>query len=94
MAIPPNSSRRACRFTGVNMWDLCDGGEWVESLSRPLPPYDAGTDVGPGFLSMDMPNSSPGRIFSFGMVMPPEASVFYNPDTCAPLSCSTVVAIV
>lgn len=66
------------------MWDLCDDGEWVNTLSRMVPAYDAGTDTAPAFLSADAPNTTPGRIFSYAMVMPPEASIFYNPDTCGP----------
>ena len=71
------------RFTGIDSWPLCQNGEWIESMSQPVNAYDAGTDTGPSFTSPDMPNSNFGEIFSFGGVMPKEASIFYNPDTCA-----------
>eukprot|EP00892_Ulva_mutabilis_P001992 jgi/Ulvmu1/11794/UM080_0005.1 len=68
-------------FTGLDSWPLCKDGEWIEGMSQPVNAYDAGTDVGPSFTSPDMPNSVPGEIFSFGGVMPGEASIFYNPAT-------------
>jgi len=88
--------RLACRFTGVDTWELCQDGEWLPSVSQPMAAYDAGTDVGPAFLSPDMP-AERSPIFSFGQVMPPQASVFYNPDTCArpsPLPSPELVSLV
>eukprot|EP00892_Ulva_mutabilis_P002612 jgi/Ulvmu1/12351/UM089_0035.1 len=79
-------------FTGVDTWQLCGAdGTWIESMSRPMAAYDAGTDVGPAFLSPDMPNDVRSPIFSFGQVMPPAASVFYNPATgeIAPVGMAT-----
>lgn len=68
-------------FTGLDAWPLCKDGEWVKEMSQDVNAYDAGTDLGPGFLSEDMPNAVKSEIFSFGGVMPPEASIFYNPST-------------
>lgn len=71
-------------FTGVDTWNLCDTktGQWKQMMQADVNAYDAGTDTGPAFMSEDMPQEKRSPIFSFGAVMPPTASVFYNPSKC------------
>lgn len=40
-------------FVGVSALSLCENGEWVESKTVELQPYDAGTDSGVSFESAD-----------------------------------------
>ena len=42
-------------FVGVHDYNLCNTttGKWLDSRTRDLPPYDAGTDSGPNFGSSD-----------------------------------------
>ena len=51
-------------FVGVHDYNLCNTttGEWVESRSRDLPPYDAGTDSGTHFTSEDVDTTPPEDI--------------------------------
>lgn len=70
-----------CRFTGLDSVNLCEDGEWVETMERPVFPYDAGTDSGETFLSMDDPTTPHEPISRFGA---DDMGIFYNPTECAP----------
>ena len=78
-----------CRFTGIDTWNLCVDGEWVEEVSNPVQAYDAGTDSGLGFgtvenfVELDIDTDPAGPIVSFGQIRPKEMSTFYNPSQCA-----------
>ena len=51
-------------FVGVRDFNLCDtaSGEWLDSRTRDLPPYDAGTDSGLAFESANDPTKPPENI--------------------------------
>lgn len=79
-----------CRFSGIDSWNLCVDGEWVDEVSRPVQAYDAGTDSGLGFgtvenfVELDIDTDPAGPIVSFGQIRPKEISTFYNPSKCDP----------
>ena len=83
-------SHAPCRFTGIDTWNLCEDGEWVEEVSNPVQAYDSGTDFGLGFgtvenfKELDIDSDPAGPIVSFGQIRPKEMSVFYNAEMCAP----------
>ncbi|WP_460219463.1 spondin domain-containing protein [Psychroserpens sp. MEBiC05023] len=54
----------------VNSINLRDGGAWVQSLSIPLFPYDAGTDSGTSYTSANQPTTNPEPISSLVNVAP------------------------
>ncbi|XP_028390890.1 cell wall protein RBR3-like [Dendronephthya gigantea] len=51
-------------FVGVRDFDLCNttSGEWLDSRTRDLPPYDSGTDSGLNFKSSNDPTIPPENI--------------------------------
>ena len=49
-------------FVGVRDLNLIESGDWVENLTRDLPPYDAGTDSGVSFNSRNAPTVPPEPI--------------------------------
>lgn len=50
-------------FVGVRGLSLCAGGEWVDSLTVNLYAYDAGTDSGDDYTSLNQPTVPPEPIF-------------------------------
>ncbi|MFV2041069.1 MAG: spondin domain-containing protein [Candidatus Hydrothermarchaeales archaeon] len=49
-------------FVGVSDLDLNDNGEWADKIVVELPPYDAGTDLGPTYTSPDEDAENPVAI--------------------------------
>jgi len=49
-------------FVGVAGLDLMPGGEWIDSVTVALPPYDAGTDSGSVYASGNSPTVPPAPI--------------------------------
>ncbi|MEM7482892.1 MAG: spondin domain-containing protein [Acidobacteriota bacterium] len=49
-------------FVGLHGLPLFDEGHWIETVEVPLPPYDAGTDSGVTFSSLDDPTNPQGVI--------------------------------
>lgn len=77
-------------FTGFNSLNLCVDGMWLESYTRELIAYDAGTDSGESFLSEDAPTTPFEPISAFNTITPPADSIFYNPAQGAELPLGTV----
>ena len=58
-------------FIGIDSLDLCDNGEWRESMNiTMLPPWDAGTEGGTGFSTTNSDTSPHVNIFQITNSMP------------------------
>ncbi|KAK8741129.1 hypothetical protein OTU49_002509, partial [Cherax quadricarinatus] len=67
-------------FVGVDSFELCEDGNWVDNVKIQVDPLDAGTDNGLTFTSPNWPTSPPERIFRITANYPDHpAHSFYYP---------------
>lgn len=66
-------------FVGVDSFELCEDGNWVDNVKIQVDPMDAGTDNGLTFTSPNWPTSPPEKIFRITSLYPnhPAHSFFY-----------------
>ncbi|KAK7084319.1 Spondin-2, partial [Halocaridina rubra] len=67
-------------FVGVDSFELCEDGNWVDNVKIQVDPMDAGTDNGLTFTSPNWPTSPPEKIFRITSLYPNHpAHSFYYP---------------
>ncbi|XP_042211697.1 uncharacterized protein LOC121859092 isoform X2 [Homarus americanus] len=67
-------------FVGVDSFELCEDGNWVDNVKIQVDPLDAGTDNGLTFTSPNWPTSPAERIFRITSKYPDHpAHSFYYP---------------
>ncbi|XP_042888720.1 uncharacterized protein LOC122264087 [Penaeus japonicus] len=67
-------------FVGVDSFELCEGGNWVDNVKIQVDPLDAGTDNGLTFTSPNWPTSPPEKVFRITSNYPDHpAHSFYYP---------------
>lgn len=67
-------------FVGVDSFELCEGGNWVDNVKIQVDPLDAGTDNGLTFTSPNWPTSPPEKVFRITANYPDHpAHSFYYP---------------
>eukprot|EP00117_Sycon_ciliatum_P028502 scpid35878/ scgid3854/ Spondin-1; F-spondin len=71
-------------FVGVDTLDLCDDSSWVNEVVRPAFPYDAGTDNGLEFGSLDIDKSPREKIARITSTSPNTQS-FLSPSAVIPM---------
>ncbi|XP_039955750.1 spondin-1 [Bactrocera tryoni] len=66
-------------FIGVNSFQLCVGGSWIDTVTVEMDPLDAGTDNGFTFTAPNWPTSPQGVIYRITSRYPahPASSFFY-----------------
>ena len=83
-------------FVGVDSLELCKNGQWVDKLTKDLPPYDAGTDRGFTFTAPNWPEIPYKEIYQITSKLPnhPANSFFYPElDKLPTLATLTVVRV-
>ncbi|XP_050690643.1 spondin-1-like isoform X4 [Eriocheir sinensis] len=68
-------------FVGVDSFDLCEDGNWVDNVKIQVDPLDAGTDNGLTFTSPDWPTTPPERIFRITADYPSHPAHSFNYPT-------------
>jgi len=68
-------------FVGLDSFNLCIGGEWVDSVAIKVGPIDAGTDNGFTFTAPNWPSTPLEKIFRITSQQPNHpANSFYYPE--------------
>lgn len=67
-------------FIGVDAFDLCVDGKWLDSITIEADPVDAGTDNGFTFTAPNWPSDPPGVVYKITSKYPSHpAGSFYYP---------------
>jgi hypothetical protein len=76
-------------FTGVSGLNLCEGGDWAESVTVTSQPYDAGTDCGVSYNSANCAESPQKNVYGISAALTTEGTdgpIFVKDGAVAPVA--------